>query len=242
MGRNAFFNFKTFGVQFSKKVFPVGTDSSLLGAWMCKYSAPNLTNIKVLDVGCGTGILSFFAAKTLDASVTAIDIQEAAIEQCLENVALNKLQSTISVLLSDISTFEGSPNSYDVVLSNPPYFPDIREIKTEREMARQMGQHFDLNILLQKAEQVLHAAGKVFLVVPADQTHSYISAALENKLHLAHIAFVKGNQRSEIKRTLLCFSKAEPQYLKEELIVVEEGRNLYTQKAKSLLSPFYLNL
>tara|TARA_R110001592_G_scaffold363221_3_gene681729 strand:+ start:119370 stop:120098 length:729 start_codon:yes stop_codon:yes gene_type:complete len=242
MGRNAYFNFKTFGLQFSKKVFPVGTDSSLLGAWMCKYASTQNKKINVLDIGCGTGILSLFAAKTLNASVTAIDIQEAAVEQCLENVKLNHEEKNVTVSLSDIATYSGPTNFYDVIVSNPPYFPDIKEVKTEREIARQTAQHFDLNTLILKATSLLNSNGKMYLVVPFDQKQQYLISAIANKLHLSQIAFVKGTKQSEIKRTLLCFSKAESNYIKEEIIIVENDRKQYTTKAKSLLSPFYLNL
>lgn len=242
MGRNAFFNFKTFTVNFTKTVFPVGTDSSLLGAWMCKHASTKDTKINVLDIGCGTGILSLFAAKTLDASVTAIDIQETAVEQCLENVILNQEQENISVHLSDIASYDGPSNFFDIVVSNPPYFPDIKDVKTEREIARQTGLHFDLNTLLQKASLLLNSSGKVFLVIPSDQTQQYIASALKNNLYLVQIAFVKGTHQSEIKRTLLCFSKAESNYVKSELIVLEKERNQYDLKALKLLKPYYLNL
>lgn len=241
MGRNAFFNFKKFGVQFSKSVFPVGTDSCLLGAWMCAHFPKNIHKPATLDIGCGTGILGLFAATELEAQVTAIDIQQGAVDQCLANAKTNGLESSVQVQLSDISTFT-SDLLFDIIVCNPPYFPDLHKGVTEREIARQKGSHFHVGNFLEKASYLLQPKGKIFLVIPYDQLDDYLVSATQNQLFLAHLALVKGNQQSEIKRALLCLEKAEPHYFKQEIIVVEKERNVYTAKANSLLHPFYLNL
>lgn len=75
----------------------------------------NLANKTVLDMGCGTGILAILAHKLGAQPVTAIDIDEIAIENTLENAALNNI--------SDIATFCGgaemlSGKVFDVILAN----------------------------------------------------------------------------------------------------------------------------
>lgn len=75
--------------------------------------AEALAGARVLDVGCGSGILSI-AAKLLGASeVVAVDIDPVAVEVTRENAALNTVD--IQVEVSD-----GVPHqaSYDLVLSN----------------------------------------------------------------------------------------------------------------------------
>lgn len=51
----------------------------------------SFTDTKVLDMGCGTGILGILARKLGASEVTGIDIEEHAILNCYENVALNQL-------------------------------------------------------------------------------------------------------------------------------------------------------
>ena len=74
---------------------------------------------KVLDVGTGSGLLALFAARQ-GASVTAVDINPAAVEAARHNAAANGL--VITVVESDL--FSSLPaQTFDIVLINPPYYP-----------------------------------------------------------------------------------------------------------------------
>jgi len=70
---------------------------------------------KVLDLGTGSGILAIAAASLLGCSVDGTDIDEAAIENARENVALNGLGEKIS--LSTLPLQELS-SGYDLILAN----------------------------------------------------------------------------------------------------------------------------
>lgn len=52
----------------------------------------NLKNKHVLDMGCGTGVLAILAAKKNAKNITAIDIDEWAVENTKENISLNNVQ------------------------------------------------------------------------------------------------------------------------------------------------------
>lgn len=79
----------------------------------------DLTGYRVLDNGCGTGVLSIFAAKRGAASVLAIDIDDKSVENTRENAARNGVtietqQGTLEALADDISV----ASSFDLILSN----------------------------------------------------------------------------------------------------------------------------
>jgi len=75
----------------------------------------NLKDKRVLDVGCGSGILSIFAAKRGASEVVAVDIDPLAVEETLENAELNKVKGKIKALQGGAEVAEGT---FDVVVAN----------------------------------------------------------------------------------------------------------------------------
>lgn len=77
------------------------------------------TGCRVLDNGCGTGVLGIFAAKRGAEHVLAIDIDDKSVENTRENAARNGVtieaqQGTLEALADDIP----SAGSFDLILSN----------------------------------------------------------------------------------------------------------------------------
>ncbi|NLA24415.1 MAG: 50S ribosomal protein L11 methyltransferase [Bacteroidales bacterium] len=70
---------------------------------------------KVLDMGCGTGILSILAAKLGAESVVAIDIDEWAYENTIENAEINNVENIETI----IGGAENIPNQkFDIIYAN----------------------------------------------------------------------------------------------------------------------------
>lgn len=70
---------------------------------------------RVLDVGCGSGLLSILAAHRGAARVVAVDIAEAAREATLDNAARNGVAEAIDVSTTPVDEISGR---FDVVLAN----------------------------------------------------------------------------------------------------------------------------
>ncbi|MEM1322038.1 MAG: 50S ribosomal protein L11 methyltransferase [Bacteroidota bacterium] len=71
---------------------------------------------QVLDYGCGTGILAILAAQMGAAQVDAIDIEEPAYENSLDNAQLNGVAGALDIQLGGIERVEG--HQYEVLLAN----------------------------------------------------------------------------------------------------------------------------
>ncbi len=66
----------------------VGTDAVLLGAWCSLENYPN----SILDVGAGTGVVALMLAQRSDAmTIDAVEIDEKAHEQCVNNFEISDL-------------------------------------------------------------------------------------------------------------------------------------------------------
>ena len=72
-----------------------------------------------LEVGCGSGLVAIVAARA-GATVTALDINPAAVGTTIENAAANNVN--IEVRQSDLFASIEADRRFDVVAVNPPYF------------------------------------------------------------------------------------------------------------------------
>ena len=75
----------------------------------------NFNGLKVLDVGCGTGILSILSEKTGASFIDAIDVDKWCYENTIENSILNKC-NFVRAFCGNITFFEQS--KYDIILAN----------------------------------------------------------------------------------------------------------------------------
>lgn len=97
---------------FSKDKFDYG--SRLLLETITK----NNISGKILDLGCGYGIIGIILSKTFpQTTVDMVDITDRAIEIAKENVSNLNIQNT-NIFKSDI--YENINSKYDYIITNPP--------------------------------------------------------------------------------------------------------------------------
>jgi len=91
----------------------------------------------MLELGCGTGLISIIAAKS-GADVTAIDLSIKAIE----NVKLNTLTQGVKIRIIHSDLFDSiERKTFDWIVINPPYYAGTPY--REEELAWYAGENFD---------------------------------------------------------------------------------------------------
>lgn len=100
-------------------------------------ASKELKNQTLLELGCGSGIISLYSASK-GAKVTASDINPIALENIEESSKRNALP--VEILFSDL--FQNIPQtSFDYIIINPPYFP--KTPKDTKEKAWYCGENFE---------------------------------------------------------------------------------------------------
>lgn len=98
-------------------VFPLGGDSLSLGAF-----ATVKPQWRVCDLGTGSGaLLLLLARRANELSLTGVELHPLAAQTARENLMQNELAGTI--VEGDLRTVPLPAGSFDLVISNPPYFP-----------------------------------------------------------------------------------------------------------------------
>lgn len=106
------FKFITDNGVFSKDFLDFGT-KLLIDAIVADQ---NLTG-DILDVGCGYGGLGLVIASQTPFKVTMVDVNERALDLCLENAKLNKIDN-IEVFESNV--YDNVNQKYQTIITNPP--------------------------------------------------------------------------------------------------------------------------
>lgn len=96
----------------------------------------NFQNALVLDVGCGSGILSILAEKLGASEILAIDIDDRCIENSRENISLN---SSLHVNVVKGNVAQVSQNGYNIILANINRNTIIKEINTYHSLLSKGG-------------------------------------------------------------------------------------------------------
>ncbi len=73
---------------------------------------------EVLDIGCGTGILSIIASKLGAKKVKAIDIDEVAVKVARENIEINGESSKIEAFQGILSDLNAEDQKFDIIVAN----------------------------------------------------------------------------------------------------------------------------
>ena len=98
-------------------VFPLGGDALALG----EFSTVK-PGWRVCDLGTGSGaLLLLLAGRAERLDLTGVEIDVLSAQTARENLAANGLPGEI--LTGDLRTAPLAPGSFDLVISNPPYFP-----------------------------------------------------------------------------------------------------------------------
>ncbi len=166
----------------------------------------NKENIKILDIGSGTGNIAITLAKEIQKSIVhSIDINEKAIELAKENAIINKLNENIDFYCKDISLYKLNSNEkYDIIVSNPPYISNEEYLNLEKELldfepANALTDYEDgfkfYKIIAQKLKELLKPKGKIFLEVGKDQADIVSKILYEH--NVKNIRIVKDYQQIE---------------------------------------------
>ncbi len=111
------FRYKGFSIETDEDVYEPSDDTYLLLDALEKIDID--PGFIVLEVGCGTGIVSI-ALSCWAASVVACDINPHAVDICKKNAARNKAKN-VEVVESDL--FSNVSGRFDLIVFNTPYLP-----------------------------------------------------------------------------------------------------------------------
>lgn len=182
----------------------VGVDAVLLGSWIdCKSSK------RILDVGTGCGIIALLLAqRTKEAEIDAIDIDVMSVGEATLNFRISPWSERLRIekkfFPQDVLL---SKESYDLIVSNPPYFlSGITKPTTRREKARHQGS-LSVYSLLENAPSILKEGGRLGMIFPKDFLEPIVDKSKENGFIIRRLCYVRDNEKRPEKRVMIDLEK-----------------------------------
>lgn len=151
---------------------------------------------KILDLGCGNGIVSLVLSLRTNAFIDGVEIQKDLADMAKESICYNSLSNQITIHNQDMKEFVQNKeryNSYDLIVCNPPYFrQDVNSTK-----------NFDIHKIIARHEvcvtieeivlivnKLLKEGGVFSTVNRVDRFIEIISLLREHQLEPKYVRFV----------------------------------------------------
>ena len=236
------FQFKQFTIKQERAAMKVGTDGVLLGAWVPLINNP----YNILDIGAGTGLISLMLAQRSTAEhIDAIEIDEKAYEECVDNFENSPWGDRVFCYHADLEEFTDElfeeEEEYDLIISNPPFYSENYSSGDEKRDQARFQEALPFDMLIECAQALLSENGIFAVIIPFKEEENFIQLCASVNLFPLKITRVKGNVNTDIKRSLLAFTRIEQLPLIDEL-TIEIDRHLYTDEYINLTKDFYLKM
>ena len=170
---------------YDDALFPPGTDSFLLS-----YFPRLKSGLRVCDLGCGTGLLGLLLLQRQSTlTVQGVEILPAAAALAEKAAAENGLSDRLRIHCGDLRQVRShfSTGSFDLVISNPPYFAPESGFMAESNAIRQARAEISCTVeeLCSAAAYLLRWGGSFCLVHKPERLTDLLcalrSAAVEPK-------------------------------------------------------------
>ncbi|MFM2392915.1 MAG: hypothetical protein RLZZ546_897 [Bacteroidota bacterium] len=233
------FTFKKFTIKQTMCTMKVNTDGVLLGAWAIIKNSK-----KVLDIGTGTGVIALMIAQRSEQTqILGIDIDENSSIEAQENVSNSPYHDRVEIKHTSIQDYLKTDNDkFDLIISNPPFFTGGTFSANENKANVRHTIKLPHGDLLNSVNQLLDSKGNFGLILPYIEGLRFIELAERSMLYPSHITEVRHRKEKPIERLLINFKKEKTTKIHmEELLIMEEDGQTYTESFKKLTQEFYIH-
>ena len=230
-----YFEFKQFRVYHDRCAMKVGTDGVLLGAW-----ADVEKSKRILDIGCGSGLIALMAAQRSNAEVVGVDIDSNAAKQASENIESSPFSQRITIKCADILNYEDA-TGFDTIVCNPPFFvEDTLSPNMKRSSARHASfLHFE--DLISKSVELMENDASFQVILPTQNVKRFGDLCTLKNLSLVRRTDIITKKGSMPKRTMLHYiNRINATMPVFSQLTINDENNGRTPEYTELTKNFYL--
>lgn len=210
-----------------------GFKFSLDSVLLANFVTLNKSTKKIMDIGSGNGIIPILLSLKTKAHIDGVEIQREGYLNSLESIKLNKMDN-ISIFNDDIKDFYKTLESdtYDVVVSNPPYFMGNNHNINEMKKVARHSLSLDYKDVIVISKKILKNNGFLSIVHRPENLMDILMFMRSNNIEPKKIRFVYPYKGKNANILLVEGAKNGKPGLKvmDPLYVYENGN--YTEEIK----------
>jgi tRNA1Val (adenine37-N6)-methyltransferase len=237
---NSYFQFKQFTIQQDKCAMKVCTDACLFAAWVAKkLEKKEIVANKIMDIGCGTGLLSLMLAQKTSAQIDAIEINADAFLQATENIEASPFKNQVHTFHGPVALF-AAHEKYDFIISNPPFY--VNQLKSPKadKNAAMHDTGLSLENLMLAIKNNLSITGKAAILLPFESIADFENIVTANSFFITERLNVKHSPTHAYFRSIIIISTVQI-LIKETDISIKEVDGSYSNDFIDLLKSYYLH-
>ena len=216
----------------NKNGFCFGIDAVLLS----DFAKDIRKNSKVLDLGTGTGIIGILlCAKTKLSKIYGIDIQKNVCDMALRSIKLNNLEDKFEIINTNIKELSNffENNSFDAIVSNPPYKKNNSGLQNESETKLISRHEFTASLedFICISSKLLKNNGSIYMVHRPERLSDLFYLLKKYNLEPKKLRLVQSYQDSKPKLILIKATKNAKSFLNiEEPLIIYNKDGSYTDE------------
>ena len=160
------------------------------------------TTRKILEIGTGTGAIPLVLSLRTKAHIDAVEIQKEVAELAKKTIKYNKLEKQVSIINEDINNFYLEKNNfYDIIVSNPPYYKNIKTKNSKNISKHEV--FLNIDDVINTSKCMLKNKGHLFIVYSAERSLELFEKLNKNNLIVKEIRYVYDNLEKEASVVLI---------------------------------------
>ena len=214
-----------------KEGYRFSIDAILLAHFTSQLSANS-----IIDLGTGSGIIPLILARKMSApTIVGVEVQEAMADMAKRTIVLNGFAERVSILHEDLRNLRNhfAASSFDLVVSNPPYYP-LKEGRINPDEQKAIARHE----IMAKVEDVISIShylvkpsGRVVVIFPARRLVDLLLSIREYDLKPELLQIIHSHKHDEGKLVIVKSCKGgDPELVVREPFFVYEAEGVYSEE------------